>query len=162
MAAGKFFVIVGALLTLVSTFFFSFFNAGGSTYGWGIGFILNLSDIMENPGTYVPGETMTVYIVAIVLIVFLASGILQLLGLAARAFAILGSIIVLGMGIVILIAVYDWVPDMTPYASLLVSDPIAPGIFPLDVPLGGVSLGTYLLLGGGALGLIGGIMGTKD
>ncbi|NVM37169.1 MAG: hypothetical protein HWN81_16340 [Candidatus Lokiarchaeota archaeon] len=162
MGAGKILVIIGAILTLVSTFFLSFFAAGGSDYGSGIGFVFNIPDIMANPGDYVAGETMTVYIVAIVFIVFLISGVLQLIGLASRVFAIIGSIIVIGVGVTILLAILDVFPDMTAYRNLLVGDAIADGIWPFDLALGDVSLGTYTLLAGGALGLIGGIIGTSD
>lgn len=159
MGTGKILILIGALLTLVSTFFFSFFTSG-SEYGWGIGFIFNMSDIMENPGNYVAGESMTVYIVAIVIIVFLISGVVQLVGLVSRVVAIIGSIIVIGMGVAILIAVLDLSPDMTPYASLFVSDAIVDGVWPLNIPIGDMSLGTITLLAGGALGLAGGIIGT--
>lgn len=160
METGKILILIGALLTLVSTFFFSFF-ANGSDYGWGLGFVFNISKIMANPGDYVSGESMTVYIVAIVLIVFLVSGVLQLIGLASRVVAIIGSIIVIGVGVVILIVVFDLVPDMTPYASLLSGDPIVDKIWPLNIPIiDNMSLGTITLLAGGALGLAGGIIGT--
>jgi len=35
-------------------------------------------------------------------------------------------------------------------------------VFKFDVALGNASLGIYTLLAGGALGLIGGIIGTSD
>ena len=162
MGAGKILIIIGALLTLVSTFFLSFFAVGGTLYGSGIGFAFNIPDIMANPGNYATGETMIVYIVAIVFIVFLISGVLQLIGLASRAFAFIGSIIVLGIGIVLLLAVFDIFPDITPYGTLLVGDAIADGIWPFDLALGDASLGLYTLLAGGALGLIGGIIGGSD
>jgi len=162
MGIGKIFIILGALLTLVSTFFLSFFAVVGDYYGSGIGFAFNIPDIMADPGSYVSGEDMVVYIVAIVFIVFLVSGVIQLIGIASRAFAIIGSIIVLGVGVTILLAILDVFPDITPYASLLVGEAIAPGVWPFDVALGDASLGVYTLLAGGALGLIGGILGTSD
>ena len=161
MGAGKILVLLGAILTLVSTFFLSFFSAG-STYGWGLGLVFNIADIMADPGSFVTGETMTVYIVAIVFIVFLISGILQLVGLASRVIAIIGSIIVIAIGVVLLIVAFDFIPDMTPYKSLLEGEVIVDGIWPLDVSFGDLSLGTYTLLAGGALGLVGGILGSGD
>lgn len=161
MGAGKILVIIGAILTLVSTFFLSFFAVGGGLYGSGIGFVFNIPDIMANPGNYA-ADTMIVYIVAIVFIVFLISGVLQLIGLASRVVAIIGSIIVLGIGIVLLLAIFDIFPDFATYSTLLVNDAIADGIWPFDLALGDASLGAYTLLAGGALGLIGGIIGTSD
>ncbi len=162
MGAGKILILIGALLTLVSTFFLSFYNAGGGDYGYGMGLILNIGDIMANPGTYVSGETMTVYIVAIVYIVFLISGVLQLVGLASRVVAIIGSIIVLAAGIMFLLVLLNVLSIFDPYLTLFETTAIAEGIFPFDLPLGPASLGTYTLLAGGVLGFIGGILGTKD
>lgn len=166
MGAGKILILIGALLTLVSTFFLSLFHLGGSIYGYGVGFIFNIPNIMEHADLYailIGTETMVVYIVAIVFIVFLLAGILQLVGLASRVVAIIGSIIALGIGILFLLVALDVFTDITPFAILLVDDAIADGIFPFDVALGDVlSLGTITLIAGGALGLIGGIMGSDD
>ena len=167
MGTGKILVLVGGLLTLVSTFFLSFYGIGGGVYGSGLGFIFNIADIMANPGNYVPGETMTVYIVAIVYIVFLISGVLQLAGLASRVIAIIGSIIVLAVGILMLLVLLNALPAYAPYATLFEHSAIVQGVLPLDVPLVSVpsvtiSLGTFTLLAGGALGFVGGILGTKD
>jgi len=166
MGAGKILILIGALLTLVSTFFLSLVNIGGVVYGYGVGFIFNILDILSEAdaiAVFIGTETMVVYIVTIVFIVFLLAGILQLVGLASRAVAIIGSIIALGVGIVILLAALDIFTDLTPFLTLLMHDSIAEGIFPLDVALTEyLSLGTVTLLAGGALGLIGGIMGSDD
>jgi len=162
MGAGKILIIIGALLTLVSTFFLSFF-VNGSDLGSGLGFVFNIADIMANPGNYVPGETMIVYIVAIVYIVFLISGVLQLLGLASRVIAIIGSIIVLAVSILMILTLLNILTAYTPYLTLLISSPIVPGILPYNLSLGSMgSLGTYTLLAGGVLGLVGGILGLED
>ena len=162
MGAGKILIILGALLTLASTFFLSFYSVGGGDYGYGIGFILNIADIMANPGNYVTGETLTVYIVAIVYIVFLISGVLQLLGLASRVIAIIGSLVILYACIMMLLVRLNILPIYTEYLTLFDAPAIAEGIFPFNLTLGPTSLGTYTLLGGGVLGLVGGILGTSD
>ncbi|MHA2119775.1 MAG: hypothetical protein ACW990_01085 [Promethearchaeota archaeon] len=170
MAAGKILVLIGALLTLVSTFFFAFFHVVGDVYGSGIGFIFNIPEIMADAdliATFIGTEVMVIYIVTIVFIVFLLSGILQLVGLINRVVALIGSIIALGIGILFMLIMWDLLPDMNLYTILLVDNAIVDGIWPLHVPvgtfaLGTVSLGTYTLVAGGGLGLVGGIIGVKD
>jgi len=178
MKTGKVLVLLGALLTLVSTFFFSFGQTNGTdgrTYISGIGFLFNLPEIIGDVNIYVSfmsGEVMVIYIVSIVLLVFLLAGIIQLVGLTNRAVAIIGSVIVLSVGIVIILAILIDTPGwgLNQYSSLLWRAPIADGIWPLDVPLmdaSGVyydtlSLGSITLVAGGGLGLVGGILGVKD
>jgi len=170
MGSGKILVLVGGILTLVSTFFLAFVHIGGDFYASGIGFLFNIPDIMANGDTYaltIGTETMVVYIVTIVLIVFLVAGVIQLIGMINRIVAIIGSIIVLGIGFVILFVALDIFPDMTPFALLLIDEAPAPGVWPLHIPMGDVdagtlSLGTITLLASGVLGIIGGILGIED
>ena len=178
MKIGKILVLVGALLTLVSTFFFSFGQtngADGRTLISGIGFLFNLPEIITNVNYWVVfngGEAMVIYIVSIVLLVFLVSGIIQLAGLANRVVAIIGSIFVLSMSVVILLSIFIDIPGwgLNQYSSLAWRAPIADGVWPLDVPLVNVvstfyqtlSLGSVTLIAGGALGLVGGFLGIKD
>jgi hypothetical protein len=170
MAAGKILVLIGALLTLFSTFFFAFFHVVGDVYGSGIGFIFNIPEIMADAATiatFIGTEVLIVYIVTIVFIVFLLSGVLQLIGLINRVVALIGSIIALGIGILMMLIMWDLLPDYNMYTILLVNNAIADGIWPLHVPvgtfaLGTVSLGTYTLVAGGVLSFIGGIIGVKD
>ena len=165
MGAGKILILIGALLTLVSTFFLTF----GETlfldiYASGIGFLFNIPDIITDADVFallMGEEVMIVYILAIVYIVFLLSGILQLVGLASRVVAIIGSILPIVVGALIIL-IYSEILDMAQYTILFWREPIVDGIFPFDLPLGAVSLGAYTLLAGGVLGLVGGILGTKD
>ena len=165
MGAGKILIVIGALLTLVSTFFLTF----GDTlfpdiYASGLGFVFNTPDVISDADGFaflMGEEVMIVYILTIVYIVFLLSGILQLVGLASRVVAIIGSILPIAMGVLILL-IYTEILDMAQYTILFWREPIVDGILPFDLPLGAVSLGTYTLLAGGVLGLVGGILGTKE
>ncbi len=176
MKTGKIFVLLGALLTLVSTFFFSFGQtngADGRTYISGIGFLFNLPEIIGDVNywmAFTGGESMVIYIVSIVLLVFLLAGIIQLIGLASRVVAIIGALIALSLGIVVILVITIDIPGFSLYSLLLWRDPIADGIWPLDVPLmatsgfyyQSLSLGSVMLVAGGGLGLVGGILGVKD
>ena len=178
MKVGKILVLVGALTTLVSTFFFSFGQtngADGRTLISGIGFLFNLPEIITDINYWVTfngGEAMIIYIVSITLLVFLVSGILQLVGLINRIVAIIGSLLVLSIGIVIILAIMIDIPGwgLNRYSSLLWRAPIGDGVWPFDLPIVNVatayyqtlSLGSITLVAGGALGLVGGILGVKD
>jgi hypothetical protein len=178
MKIGKILILVGAILTLFSTYFLSFAQtngADGRTYASGIGFLFNLPSIIGDVAYWVGfngGEAMIIYIVAIVFIVFLLSGIIQLIGLINKYVAMIGSIIVIGMSIAIILAVTIDIPGwgLSQYSSLLWAPPIADGVWPLDVPIvaapgafyQNLSLGSITLIVGGGLGLAGGILGIKD
>ncbi|KKN09255.1 hypothetical protein LCGC14_1048410 [marine sediment metagenome] len=167
MGAGKILILIGALITIASTFFLTFFVHVGDVYAFGLGFAFNIPDIFQNAeANYaVPmgTEMMVVYILAIVYIVFLISGVLQLVGLASRAVAIIGSILPIVVALLIILIVQFGILDgMYNYTRLFWHQSIVDGYFPFDLALGNVSLGTYTLLAGGVLGLIGGIMGTSD
>jgi hypothetical protein len=171
-------ILVGALLTLFSTFFLSFAQtngADGRTYASGIGFLFNLPSIIGDIAYWVGfngGEAMVIYIVSIVFIVFLLAGIIQLIGLINKFVELIGSIIVIGISIPIILAVMIDIPGwgMNIYSSLLWAPAIANGVWPLDVPVvaaSGVfyqnlSLGTITSIVGGGLGLVGGILAFKD
>ena len=177
MKIGKILVLVGAILTLVSTFFFSFgetLDLIGRTQISGIGFLFNLPDIFLNVAwweTYNGGTAMLIYIFAIVFIVFVISGVIQLVGLKSRSVAIIGSIIAITFGIFLVMYITHTPPwDINRYSSLFWNVPIVDGILPFELPIMAVtnvayanlSLGTITLFVGGGLGLVGGIIGIKD
>lgn len=178
MKIGRILVLIGALLTLVSTFFLSFGQTNGAfgrTLTSGLGFLFNLPEIFGDV-TYWNGinggETALQYTFAIIFLIFVLSGVIQLLGIAKKNAAIIGSLIAIAFGITMIIFIAVDVPGwgFNLYSSLFWRAPIVDGIFPFDVPLiaaSGVfyqaySLGTITLIFGGALGLVGGILGVKD
>jgi len=178
MKIGKILIVIGALLTLVSTFFLSFGQtngADGRTYTSGIGFLFNLPQIWGNVAYwngFNGGETVLQYVFSIVFIFFVLSGVIQLAGLANKYVAIIGSLIVLAFGITMIIFITVDIPGwaLNRYSSLLWRGSIVDGIWPLDVRIigasgvfyQGYSLGTFTLIAGGCLGLVGGILVKKD
>ena len=186
MSAGKIFIILGAILTLVSTYFLSLFNIlipapalwleAGTLQANGITFFTHIIDLFTDANaiaTTFYTESYLVYIFSIILIFWAISGIIQLIGIKSRAAAIIGSIMPLFIGIICLLSMFMVLPDFLGVIQLFIADSsLVSGIIPYDIPLsdislifsttGKISLGSFLLIGGGVLGLIGGIMGTSD
>ena len=155
MRLGKLFCYLGGILVLVSTYFLTFGQFFGG-YFYGLGFIINLGDIF----TLADSVDM---IIAIVLILFLLSGFLVLLGLKSRISAIIGSLLAISVGLYfILIQFVTLPPEVIQYAFFFLRLPLVDGIIPFHVAIGVGGLGTYVLFGGGIIGLIGGIIGTAD
>ena len=174
MKTGKLLCLLGGIISLVATFVFAWFlvDEGGTLYyGHGLGVLFSLPDTFVNAeaialswGSGVP--TFAIYIVGGVLIVFLFSWLLILLGLKNRVVPIVGGLLIAGMSLAMIFGPFSTPPNILDYVSPFSSE--AWGFFPFNIPIGptgltvggiaSVSLGTYLLLAGGALGIIGGFL----
>ena len=117
---------------------------------------MNLFDIIAiDPGT----EAVVFYFMLVVFIGWLASGVLQLVGLKVRIVGIIFSLFPLAVGIMFLLFIYtDILGMMTFVFMLFTTGEHFGGFYPILVDIGTLGLGTYFLVGGGALGLIGSIM----
>ncbi len=157
MGAGKVLCIIGGIITLLATYLFAFapFIPGVSFYG--IGFIQNI------PALFQSGEILAI-IMAIVFIIFMVAGVFIILGVKVRALAIIGSIFAIGVSVYFILTwyVFGVLTEIGQFMIFFLNLDLFSGIIPLNIILGGLSLGTYLLLGGGVLGLIGGIMGPES
>ena len=148
MGAGKILCIIGGIITLLATYLFSF-----TLFAFGLGFVMNIPILFQSGDPLI--ITMT-----IVFIIFLLAGLFIILGVKSRAIAIIGSVFAIVVSIYFILTFYGLMPPvMAQFAIMFLHLPLVLGIIPLDVMLGPVGLGTYLLLGGGVLGLVGGIMG---
>ena len=87
----------------------------------------------------------------------------MLLGAKSRVAAIIGSLMPIGMCVAILFGSMDAPADIINYVGVFLdTEGIIPGIIPYTLELGPsgvvslatVALGTYVLLGGGVLGLV--------
>lgn len=164
MGAGKVLCILGGILALVATLFFSFYaieiSPGVFLTGYGIGIFLNFVSIFQS------GEILAI-VFSILYAIGVISGLFILIGAKSRALAIIGSIFALLLGILLLLITgleMNLGADINLSMLFFIADPIVDGILPFNLPLGlgSMSLGTILLIGGGVLGLIGGIMGRDD
>ena len=167
MAAGKILSLLAGILTIVSTFMLSWVSVAvpPTYYAYGIGIVKNLPAMFTNADALgvllgIPG--FAIYIIAGMLIVFLLSGIFQLIGMKSRVLGLIGSIFVLLIGILVFLGVFNIVINID-WIIYIFGDsvPIIDGIIPFDLVLGPASLGLYVLIAGGALGLVAGIMGPE-
>jgi len=156
MAVGKILIIIGALLTILGTYVFALFPFLFGYVGSGLGFAMNLPMIIGiDPGA----DAVVFYLLLVLFIVWLASGVLQLVGLKSKIVGIIFSLIPLVIGLMFVLLVYtDILGAMTAvFFIMTVAEPIG-GAFPVLIELAGMGLGVYFLLAGGVLGLVGSIM----
>lgn len=164
MALGKIFIILGALLSILGTYVFAIYGITG-TVGSGIGFFLNtigggLADptLFAGASAYASGlgiEIWVYYIFLIIFLIFLAAGILQLIGLKSRIAGLIFSLFPLGVGIMLILVFYTDVLGLKSlfFTIFFVGEQYG-NFFPILINLGDIDLGVYLILGGGALGVI--------
>jgi len=156
LALGKLFIILGALLTILGTWVFATLLFFPGYVGSGLGFAMNLPSIIGvDPGA----DAVVFYLLLVLFIAWLASGVLQLIGLKSRIGGIIFSLIPLAIGLMLILLIYtDILGMMSAVFTLMTIGEQIGGFFPILVQLGDLALGTYFLLGGGVLGIIGSSM----
>ncbi len=167
MAIGKKLSVISGIITLVATFLFSWIalHIGGSGYyANGIGIIKNLPAMFtdaESLGSTLEIPVFAFYIIAGIFILFLASGVLQILGMKHRAFVIVGTIVSLGIAILLMLSMADvidkanWVYYILGTDELLIENIIPITIF----GPGTFDIGLYLLYAGGIVGIVASVYG---
>ena len=158
MGAGKALAVIGGLLVIVATFLLSLFASGGQ-FASGINLVMNIMTLFTGAA-----EIMD-WVFVVIFIIFLLSGIFILIGVKSRALAIIGAIVPLVLSIFIILGPLGILADFYSYFDVMLGDQLVAGIIPYDLglwpsdaALGTVSVGTYILLVGGLLGLISGFM----
>jgi len=149
-------IIIGAVLTLLGTWVFALFPSFPPLVGSGLGFAMNIPMIIGiDPGA----DAVVFYLMLVLFIAWLASGVLQLVGLKSRIVGIIFSFIPLAIGIMFVLLVYTTVlGTMTAVFFLMTSGEVIGGFLPFLIEIGGMGLGVYFLLAGGVLGIIGSSM----
>ena len=153
MDARKISYIIGGLLTLISTYFFTFHLYFPGAHFYGIGFIMNI------PTFFTSGDILEI-IMAIVFIMFLLSGIFMLIGLKSRKLAIIGSSLCILGGVYFILVFYMGIFENSQFAFMFLNTELIEGIIPFYIPIGTVSMGPSFVLAGGLLSLFGGINRT--
>jgi len=165
-------LLYSGIITLIATFYLSWFTYlfGTINYANGIGGIKDVIEILTGRINYYRsryGETVLIYIMVVVIIWLLASGILQLIGINNYKVGIIGSILPILIGLLILLHSFN-IPFTGGFFRLLElfgdSEPFIEGAVPLHIVLPGrtEAFGTYILLLGGILGLIGSIKNKSE
>jgi len=164
MESGKILAIIAGIVTLLGTYVFAL-GGGAGLVSSGIGLIYgtinNLADLFLDSATYSAGINPILYWIFIILfVIWLASGVLQFIGIKSRVAIFIFSLFPLTLGIVFMLALYApgvFGGTSGPLYILFVFSSIGEqygGFFPILINLGDAALGVYLLIAGGALGLI--------
>jgi len=169
METGKLLSIIAGIMTLVATYLFSWIAIpiGGpptTFYSNGYGIIRNLPNMFtdaESIGSALEIPGFAIYIIAGLLIVFLASGVLQILGTKHRAFVAIGTLFSLGIALILLLSTIEVVDTANWVYYILGSDePIVENIIPLKIlGLDAFDVGFYLLYAGGFVGIVATVYG---
>lgn len=166
MGAGKYLAVIAAILTILGTFVFALFGSPGSLVGSGLGFIESLDSIIENAGDYadlVDLHIVLYWFIVGLFFIFLASGFLQFIGIKSRVFIFIISLFPLGVGVMITLVFYtDLLGNVSQLFTLFLYGEHYGDFFPILIELGDVALGTFILLGGGVLGIISAILPREE
>ena len=152
-------MIIAGIVTLLGTYVFAIYGVASVFAGSGIGFITNLGDLFTNAdaiASFLGLDVFVIYLLTILFLIFLASGILQLLGVKSRVLGFIFSLFPLVVGFMIIIFFYTDIlgPTTAVFTFYFIGDHLG-DFFPIIVNLGDVGLGAYLLVGGGVLGILG-------
>ncbi|MFX0187638.1 MAG: hypothetical protein ACFE8A_07880 [Candidatus Hodarchaeota archaeon] len=162
MNAKQIFSLLSGIVTLVATFFFTLFKfelAENTYYVSGMYGIIRIFQMFLDP------ISMFYIMAVVILIIFMSSGVLQIIGVKARLLTIVGSILPLFFGIIILLDPFNLLNKS--FIGILFmlggKESIIPDILPFVIPFDFViferpeSIGTYFLILGGMIGLISGL-----
>jgi hypothetical protein len=167
MGAGKYLAILAGLLTILGTWVFALWGSTGAV-GSGVGFVVDLDTLFADAETYATGLSLNIilyYLLIVLFLIFLAAGVLQLIGIKSRVAIIIFSLFPLTIGVIYLIVFYgpsDIFGNLTLFFTIVFLGEQYGDLFPFLVQLGDVALGTYLLVAGGVLGIVSGILPREE
>jgi len=154
-------IVIGAVLTLLGTYLFALFPSPiPLEVGSGLGFAMNLPTIIT--ATPDPSVAILYYLFLVLFIVWLGSGVLQLVGLKSKAVGVIFSLVPLAIGVMFVLQTQTTIlGPMTDMFFGMTSGEVYFNFVPYLYELLGMGLGVYALLAGGTLGLIGSLL-SKD
>lgn len=163
---GKVFALVGAILTILGTYFFTLGQSiGPDTYLYGIGGWANIGGLFQYAVSGAP-DAWQAWIVAILMIIFLISGLIMLLGVKSRIAAFFGCLIPLAVATIIILGAFgvSVLGMYGLYFLYLTGNPIIPNVFPLTFEYSFMTLGwgAIIIALGSLLVLISVFMSRED
>ncbi len=170
MGKGKNIIFTGGIITLIGTYLFTWFQFSfvSVQYAYGVGGIMNFMDLLIPSNFYVQRldmERWMIQAIAVFMLIFLISGILQLIGKKKRIVGLVGTILPLIMGLMLVLGgTISLLGFFLRYLEIYGSpDALVEGLIPIHVIIyGRAALGSFLVLAGGVLGLIGVFMSKED
>jgi hypothetical protein len=159
MNAKQIFSLLSGIVTLVATFFLTLFKFELAENTYYVSGILGIERILH---IFLEPISMIYIMVAIFIIIFLSSGVLQIIGVKKRTLTIIGSILPLFFGVIIILDSFN-ILNKSFIGILYIlggTEPIIPDILPFDFVIfeRTESIGTYILILGGMIGLISGLL----
>ena len=163
---GKILALVGAVLTILGTYLFTLSELfPGISYLWGVGGWINIGPLFQYATSGAP-DAWQAWIVAIVMIFFLISGLIMLLGVKSRIAAFFGCLIPLAISTIFILAAFgvSVLGTYGLYFLFLGSEPIIANVFPLTFEYSFMSLGwgTIIIALGSVLVLASVFMTRED
>ena len=172
MGKGKNLTLIGGILTVIATYALCWFKRRILYLDYffnGIGAIENVLDLFFHPELYAEYyelPTWTVYVIAVFVILFLISGALQILAIKKRFAGIIGSVMPLIISIMIILGVmFSLIPEIVKFLEIFGDhSPLIAGAIPLNYAIAGrpESIGSYVLIAGGILGIIGSYLSREE
>lgn len=157
MKSGRALALLSGIITIIGTYVLAV-SSSITGVSSGIGFITNLTALFADPAGLAAsiGVEIWVYFILVALfIIFLAAGVLQIIGMANRAISFIFSLFPLAIGLMFFFLTYtDFLGIKSAFFQTYFEAAPIGGIFPFYVPLGDLGLGTYVLIAGGVLGII--------
>jgi hypothetical protein len=182
---GKALAAIGGVLSLVAVFALTWIDSSqiGGILIYGMGGIVNnlfgsIAEYFTNAALVssaynaVLGTTgdWIAYVMGVVIILIIASGVLSLIGIKVRFLAFLGGLFALLPGLLILLATFlDGVEIITNLAGMvsvmfMSNQPLVENIIPFNFAIGGrtEAIGSYVLILGGLLAIISSFISRDD
>ncbi len=171
MEKGKQIIFCSGIINIIATYALTWFTMGLFRIGFanGIGGLKTLPDLFIHFQDYIDYYEVpffVIYLFAAMILIFLLSGVLQILVIKKKICGIIGSIMPVVISIMILIAViFNLSPDILKYLELFVDySPLVRSIIPYNYAIAGrpESIGTYVLLAGSIMGVVGCVLSREE